>query len=123
MDTDWDKVKDYVANTYVSATLDFSSTYNKNILKKIANPDSSVYNDCADPEFASDSWHPSVSADKTIQCYVSGSDATTTECATSGDITGATSGCAGCMDGFNILNSIGAGSITSELTSRYTNVG
>ena len=71
MDTAWGAAKDYVANTYVSATLDFSSSYNKAILEKISNPAHSDYDGCTANGFASDSWHPTVSADKTISCYVS----------------------------------------------------
>lgn len=68
----WTALDQHISKTYVSATLDWSSNYNKNILIKLADPTNyATYDGCNLNDFDKDSWHPSIEGGADINCYVS----------------------------------------------------
>lgn len=75
LDGQWTTFNNFVTNRYSGHTLDFSSSSDRTILNRLANP--SNYAGCTSGTFQADSWVPS-SSGGTISCTGSGSSATST---------------------------------------------
>ena len=77
LDSQWNTFNNFVTNRYSGHTLDFSSSSDRTILNRLANP--SNYAGCTSGTFQTDSWVPSSSGGGgAISCTGSGSSATST---------------------------------------------
>ena len=125
LSTTWTKLDDLVVESYRTTILDFSSSGNKNILKKMANP--AEYSGCNANDFGSDSWVPSIQSGAVIDCQSNtGVDSDETECPdTATLVSGYNSGsgsCYGCLDTFKVLGQSPT-TIAADLKARYPDGG
>lgn len=115
VDNAWDPLEKTIEDFYSGAVLDFTSSSDKSDLESVADPSTGT---CTSAAYDADSWIPTVQTPNEVSCYVSGNEATSTECP---DITNSGGSCNGCLDSQSILESIitGGGTISTDIDTRY----
>ncbi len=121
--TSLNTLSSFIDQYYNTDIYDFSSSSDKALMAKVANPAHADYDTCAVNSFSQDSWVPSL-RNSDIACAVTTSTASVAQCTNSADIVAgrATStACFGCIDSMAVLaNSANAG---TDISSRYGNAG
>ena len=84
---------------YYTDMFDFNSASDKTYMSNLASKTGYA---CADTDFATDSWVPSL-RQTDIPCAGTSTQATSTDCPNSGAVSGRTGTCKGCMDSMKIL--------------------
>ena len=106
-------LSDYINKYYYTDLYDFSSTYNQDVIKDIANPSLAAYSGCTVNNFLSDKWVPSL-RNAAFECSGTTKTATysataNTQCSDTTRVDGGyatdttANGCYGCMDSTKIL--------------------
>lgn len=121
VDNVWNPAKFMVEDSYSGKRLDFNSATDTAILNRLSDP-TSTSPGCTAPLFAGDSWIPSTAASSAIACKGFTNSATNTQCSVTANMQGGTGGCSGCMDAQDLFKNL-AGSISSDLSTRYPSCG
>jgi hypothetical protein len=117
VDTALTGLQDKIDKYYYTDEFDFSSSYDKNFMAKIANP--ARYSSCTVSSFQTDSWVPSIrQTDINCPSAISGTTATDTDCSNSGVIQARSGTCQGCMDTTKIIDN--TGTFVADITARYS---
>lgn len=110
-------LQDKIDKYYYTDEFDFSSSYDKSFMAKIANP--ARYSSCTAGTFQTDSWVPSIRQND-INCpsAISGTTATGSDCPADIDIQGSVGTCQGCMDTTKIIDN--TATFLSDISARYS---